>query len=306
MKKNFKKTILLWMIAVSIVVVDVVAVLGNTKTEAAKPVATAFLQQVAEKFKNKGESSGSTGEDIASNMQEKTQNETEEGTLAVTDTMTEATEVVMPEEPETYEFSQVDDSYFDDALFIGDSRAVGMKLYSGLENMQFYCKEGLTVYDMFSEQIVEEGQSKVTVEEALQKNHFGKIYVEIGVNEMGTGNIDSFMEQYEEDIETLRSMQPDAIIFLCGIMCIKKDRSDTDPIFNNDGIRARNERIKELADNKDIFYLEINEAVCDENGDLDPQYTYDDVHLLGKWYSLVVDYMKSHGIVKDSVASENL
>lgn len=296
--ENFKKNLLLWMMMGSIVLVEGVAAFQGAKPQLGEPAMTGFMQQMAEKIDNTKELWSAHKADDASDILPETG--TEQGTEEIVEESTQTpVQPVIPEEPEYYEFTQVDESYFDDALFLGDSRAVGMKLYSGLENMQFYCKEGLTVYNMFSEAIVEEDGDKLTAEEALKKHRFEKIYVEIGINEMGTGNIDSFMEQYEEDIQTLRQMQPDAILFLCGIMCIEKERSDTDEIFNNEGIRARNERIRALADNQNIFYLEINEAVCDENGDLDPKYTYDDVHLLGKWYSLVVDYMKSHGIIKE-------
>ena len=56
-----------------------------------------------------------------------------------------------------------------------------------------------------------EGQT-LTIEEALRKRSFGKIYLEIGINEMGTGTVDSFMEAYEAAVDHLRELQPDAIL----------------------------------------------------------------------------------------------
>ena len=41
--------------------------------------------------------------------------------------------------PAEKKFVKKDVSYFDDAAFIGDSRVVGIKLYSGIENGAFYC-----------------------------------------------------------------------------------------------------------------------------------------------------------------------
>lgn len=88
-------------------------------------------------------------------------------------------------------------------------------------------------------------------------------------------------------------------MMLCGIMCVERGRSETDPIFNNPGIRERNEGIACLADGQSIFYLNINEAVTDENGNLDSDYTWDDVHLLGKYNVLWMDYFCRHGIIKE-------
>lgn len=201
--------------------------------------------------------------------------------------------------PELPEFTQVERDYFDDALFIGDSRVVGVQLYAGWDNMTYYAEKGMTVYNMFDRKVTGEDGEKISVRDALQQRSFGKIYLEIGINEMGTGTVDSFMEAYEEAVACLRGYQPDALIFLCGIMCIRQDRSESDPVFNNRGIRERNRRIAQLADGSSIFYLDINEEVADEAGDLNPEYTWDAVHLLGKYDALWLEYFCRHGIVKE-------
>ncbi|MCI9190218.1 MAG: hypothetical protein HFH84_11435 [Lachnospiraceae bacterium] len=186
------------------------------------------------------------------------------------------------------------------SLLIGDSRAEGVALYSGWDNLTYYAEGGMTIYNMFQRQVAKEDGQKISVEEALQKHTFGKIYLEIGINEMGTGTLDSFMEAYENAVNHLRELQPDAILYLCGIMYVKQSKSESDPIFNNPNIQARNDRIAQLADGENIFYLDINELVTDETGNLNPDYTWDEVHLLGKYDSLWLDYFCSHGIVKEA------
>ncbi|MCI9142154.1 MAG: hypothetical protein HFH87_05945 [Lachnospiraceae bacterium] len=204
-----------------------------------------------------------------------------------------------PAEPETYSFSEVTQEYFDDALFIGDSRVCGVELYSGWDNITYYAQNGMTIYNMFQCDAEKENGRMLSVEEALQTRSFGKIYLEIGINEMGTGNVDSFMEAYGNAVARLQELQPDAIIYVCGIMYVKQSKSESDPIFNNPNIKERNDRIAALADNKDIFYLDINELVTDESGHLNPAYTWDEVHLLGKYDALWLEYFCSHGIVKN-------
>ena len=203
------------------------------------------------------------------------------------------------DENKTYEFTHVEEDYFDDAVFIGDSRMVGLHDYSGWDHTTYYASIGLTIYDLFDSPIVEEDGKKITVEEALGKHRFNKIFLMVGINEMGTGTVDSFMKVYEEAVRHLRQLQPEAIIFVQGIMYVKQEKSQTDPIFNNPNIQERNDRIAKLADNRDIFYLDINEVVTDETGNLNPEYTYDEIHLLGKYYSIWTDFLKEHGIVKE-------
>ncbi len=203
------------------------------------------------------------------------------------------------QEPESYNFTRVDESYFDDAVFIGDSRTVGLHDYSGWDNTTYYASIGMNVFKLFTDPVVEEEGEKITIEEALTRHQFKKVYLMVGINEMGYGGVDQFMAKYEEAVQHLRELQPDAIIFVQGIMYVKQEKSETDPIFNNPGIKERNERIAELANNQNIFYIDVNEVVADETGNLNPDYTYDEIHLLGKHYPIWMEFLMDHGIVKE-------
>lgn len=193
-------------------------------------------------------------------------------------------------------FGQVDGTYFDDAVFIGDSRTAGLRDYGGLKNAVFYAADGLNIYDLWKKEFCKVDGQNVTLEEALSAKQFGKVYFQIGINEMGRGTVDGFMEAYEETVAKLRELQPNAIIFVQGIMRVTKEKSEKDPIFNNEGINLRNERIAELADWRNIFYIDMNEAVSDEEGHLDASLTFDDLHLYGTKYGVWVNFLLSHGV----------
>ena len=99
-----------------------------------------------------------------------------------TETQDPAATVPVEEIPQEVVYHTVDDSYFDDAVFIGDSRTVGMYEYGGLEETStFYASTGLTVYKMFDSAIVSvPGQKKkITVEDvkyALSSHFQGTPY----------------------------------------------------------------------------------------------------------------------------------
>ncbi|MBP5222074.1 MAG: acylhydrolase [Lachnospiraceae bacterium] len=196
-------------------------------------------------------------------------------------------------------WQQVEDEYFRDACFIGDSRVVGMWEYGNLEDVAtFYASTGLTVYRLFDSKIVptEIPRKKITVEEALGGRQFAKIYLMVGINEMGIGTIERFAETYEEAVQHIRELQPDAIIYLQSIMKVTKARSAQGDYIFNEGIDQRNDLIMQMADNEHIFYLDVNEAVCDESGGMNPAYTTDGVHLKAKYVPLWKDYLKSHAV----------
>ena len=163
---------------------------------------------------------------------------------------------------------------------------MGLHDYGGLDDSTFYATVGMNVYNLWTEKFCEVDGEKVTLEEALKAKKYGKIYFQIGINEMGRGTLDGFMTAYEDSVEKFRELQPDAVIFVQGIMKVAKEKSDKDPIFNNVGIEQRNERIAALADGKNIFYLDMNEVVCDEEGNLKSSLTFDDIHLYGSKYGM--------------------
>lgn len=204
---------------------------------------------------------------------------------------------------QTGSFTQVPESYFDDALFIGDSRTVGLDEYGGFqESTTFFAKTSLTIYDLFEEpekfaQLAD--GTKATLEEALTERKFGKIYIMLGINELGRGTTESFFNVYADAVNRIRMLQPDAVIFIQGIMRVGEEKNNTDAIFNNTNINGRNQAISLMADNQTIFYLEVNDVVCDENGNLISDYTFDQIHLKAKYYQLWKDYLFAHGIVRD-------
>ena len=203
------------------------------------------------------------------------------------------------ETPQEVVYHTVDDSYFDDAVFIGDSRTVGMYEYGGLEETStFYASTGLTIYKMFDSAIVSvPGQKKkITVEEALSEKQFARIYLMIGINEMGTGTVESFMKAYSEAVQHLRELQPDAVIYLQAIMKVTTERSEQGDYINNEGIEARNAEIAKLADDQKIFFLDVNPEICDETGGMVASYTYDGVHLKAQYIPIWLDYLKAHAV----------
>ena len=69
-------------------------------------------------------------------------------------------------------YSKVKNSYFKDAVFIGDSRTVGLRDYSGLEHTTYFAKTGLTIYNMLDEPFITDPvtNNKVTISYMMQHN----------------------------------------------------------------------------------------------------------------------------------------
>lgn len=200
----------------------------------------------------------------------------------------------------SYEFVPVEVNWFDDALFIGDSRTVGLRDYTDLsEHGEFYCETSLTIYKVLEKEF----KGKGTIPEVLAEKDFKKIYLMVGINELGTGTTETYLEKYTQVVNTLRELEPEAVIYVQGVMRVSEEKSSQDEIYNNQNINARNNAIATLADNEKIFYIDVNDAVCDEQGALNAEYTYDQIHLLGKYNGLWKEFLLSKGIRLTEAAS---
>ena len=199
-----------------------------------------------------------------------------------------------------YAYQKVKKDYFDDAVFIGDSRIVGMNDYSGLTNATFFAKTGLTVYNLLDDEFVKDPDTgkDVSVSYMMQHHTYGKIYLMVGINELGTGGTERFQNVYKEVLKKFRKWQPDAVIYVQSIMGVSPKKDKSDPVFNNTNIRDKNYAISKLTDGIHIFYLNIQEIYEDENHDLDQDLTFDDVHLYAQHYDKWVEYLKTHAVVK--------
>lgn len=199
-----------------------------------------------------------------------------------------------------YPYVKVDKSYFDDALFIGDSRVEGLSMYSGLDNATFAYMEGLTTFDMMDEKIAEDGTK--TLPELLSENTYGKIYIMLGINEAGYYT-ESYAATYKESLDEIRRLEPAAKIFIMGCMHVTTEYSNEQKVTNNDNIDDKNGAVAAYADGVNIFYLDVNTVLDDENGGLIKDYTWDDVHLQAQYYSLWENYLYERGLKEDAFSN---
>lgn len=177
----------------------------------------------------------------------------------------------------------IPEGFFNDSLFIGDSRTVGLRDYGGMTGATFFANVGMSVYKIHKETVNVSGVGNVTLEQLLQKQKFGKIYIMLGINELGY-KLDPTIKKYSALVDEIKKLQPEAKIILQANLHITQKRSAGDKTYNNAKINAFNAEVKKLADNKTVYYIDVNPLFDDASGSLDTKYTADNTHILGKYY----------------------
>ena len=205
------------------------------------------------------------------------------------------------------ESEEVEMDYFSDALFIGDSRTDGLRLYSGIQGADFYCYKGLTIFEVDERKIVELNGSTYSVVEALEKGpQYAKIYISLGVNELGYYNDDAYHQAFSEFLDTVKTLQPDAIIYLENLVPVnpQKCAEYKQPYYvNNDRVAAYNAIYPQLATEHQVALLDVASALSDENGILPADATADGVHFTKAWYQKWLAYLMNHTVDPESYAA---
>lgn len=182
-----------------------------------------------------------------------------------------------------------DYSVFDDCAFLGNSRLIALRGYGLVKNV--YAAVGLTVDTVFTKS--EAGSDAPVIDELNGKN-FKRIYLMFGDNECGWPNIDAFIRKYAKVVEAARERVPDAEIYLQSVLPISaKESAKNEFGCNNDVINNLNKRIKRLADDEGVAYIEPALALKNSDGALPPDAASDGVHLRKKacviWLNYLVD-----------------
>lgn len=275
------------LLCISFLIAGTIWILGELKTQESQTVSEMFTEEdVTEEIESVGipENLGIIEESIESVAAEETQEE-----------MSSVEETIEEDTPQIY---TADISYFDDALFIGDSRTVGLYEYGGLGNAEVFADSGMSIYKVFSEEFALRNGETVTLNEALSTKDFGKIYIMLGINELGY-DFEQTVERFSEAIDTLLTTQPQAYIFIQANLHITKEKSEKSEYFTNSNIDRYNEAISKLADNEQIFYLDVNPLYDDEQGCLSKEFTADHAHIKGKHYTEWVDFILQNAVRKE-------
>lgn len=199
-----------------------------------------------------------------------------------------------------YPYTQVGEDYFDDAIFFGDSRTLGISDYSGL-NADFYCENGMTIYKLLDEKgvVCQATGERDDLNQVLQQKKYGKIYIMLGMNELGYRDTAYFLEQYAAVLLQLREWQPDAVIYIQANLHVSREKNNVKSEFNNININDKNAAIATLADGKGIFFLDVNPLFTDSDGYLNDDLTFDGIHLHAQGYMTWRDFLMEHAVVRE-------
>lgn len=207
------------------------------------------------------------------------------------------------------ENGMVDYSYFDRAVLVGDSVSQGWNLYeSPLRDHAFVCAyKSAGPNALVNKQTLDPGERSSLDHNSNRGQEIGydaivnsnpkRVYILMGANALvrdGEAVEQSYIAYYSQLLDMLRQdLGSEVKIYVESVTPVRPGVSQ--PGLYKDRIQRVNNQLAALALEKGCYFVNIYEALADENGDLHTDYAAaDGVHLKSTAYPVMAEYLAKH------------
>lgn len=203
--------------------------------------------------------------------------------------------------PDLAEALPVDDTFFSDAAFFGNSLIRGLMLYGGVETAAFFGEQSASVFSVGTTKNskLSDGTA-ATLLDALCETQYGKIYVLLGINEIGL-EVEDFIELYSTVLDEIALREPDAELYIMSLTPITEEKSQDESLFTEERVLEYNAALRALAEQRQCWYVDLVEALAGPDGYLPKEVAMTDgIHLLRETYPLWTEYLRTHYSLPES------
>ncbi len=194
-------------------------------------------------------------------------------------------------------------TYFDDAVFLGDSITEGIKLYDVMSNATILSNTGIGLGNIFTKEVDALGKQQTLID-ALGTTNAGKVYILMGANSMAD-NKESFIDDYRKLVEAVKQKAPNAIIYVQSILPVTQTYAKAKPTFANSRIDEFNVALEEMCNELKVYYIHVADVMKDKDGGLFENYSADGIHFGPTLYKEWFGYLHEHAVPDGSEVSES-
>jgi len=176
---------------------------------------------------------------------------------------------------------EIDKDFYKDVCFIGNAFVSGLQEEDIVDGADYICNNTLDVTEALTEK--PEGGSVVYINELNTNATYEKIFMSFGAEEIAWEDSDEFITEYKSIIAKAKKYQPDAEIYLMSVTPVS-DEAEEEVGYKNSEIEKLNKQIKKLAEEKDVIYCDIFDALANSKGYLPDSASKDGVNLDRSYY----------------------
>ena len=196
-------------------------------------------------------------------------------------------------EPEEPVLTPLDNEWFINTMFLGDSLTCGLGGYSDLKTPTYFYYDGCGCWNIRSKTLkcVNNGVSR-TFSDALTYREWDRVIIMLGINELGFAT-ETYIANYSALIDAIRALRPDIEICIQSILPVTRQKAAEG--FSIYTIQTKNAALAQLARDKNCMFVNVYEAIADAEGYLPSQYKgWDGAHLNTTGYNRWADYLRNH------------
>ncbi len=201
-------------------------------------------------------------------------------------------------------------SYFDDAVFVGDSITSKLQMYAQdlrqngeecLGQAQFITSGSLG-YNNALWEISEESVhpfykgAKTKIEDAVQDCGAKKVYLMLGMNDLGLFKDEQTFASIATLLESIKEKVPDVQLFLQSVTPMLKESQQAG--LNNARIEEFDQKLKAYCEDNGYSFIDVASVMRDAQGNLIPEYCGDPdvlgIHFTSAACNVWVDYLLNH------------
>ena len=194
--------------------------------------------------------------------------------------------------------ARVDSSFFDDAVFIGDSVTLKLSYYatsSGkLGKAQFLTRGsyGVAHSVMDTMLLTYQGQD-MKVEEAINATGATKVFLMMGMNDIGLYGVDGTIENWGKLIERIKKNCPNVTVYIQSMTPIWTGGEIGD--LNNVNMDAYNAKLEIFAKNEGVDFIDVAPYMKDSTGGMATRYCSDNyVHVTDQGAAAWIRVLKAY------------
>ena len=189
-----------------------------------------------------------------------------------------------------------EDSYYDDAVFIGSKALSGLADYGYIKSENMIISDDITLAN-FNTVILSDGDpdSGSTAADTVISKNPGKLYIMVGINDLDRADSPNLFGELESFIGSVKESVPDVKIYLMSVLPVSAEMESR--IASNAAIDAYNSQLLHFADRIKACYIDVNTNFKGNDGRLPASLAeVNGIKLKKESYSVLSEYILTHTV----------
>ena len=198
---------------------------------------------------------------------------------------------------------RVDVSYFDDAIFMGDSLADGFKDYAAWMSLKGRSTMYMTQRSMTPRSFIQPGATvdagdagMVDVWGTISDKQPGEIYITLGTNALMAMEPEEFINSYYQLVNKIQSTSPNTLIYITTIPPTSSAYAAKESRLSKERILQANQLIAQMCRQENLALIDLYDVVCGADGYLNEEINSDGIHLTPAGYKMWLNYLIEHTV----------